>query len=183
MENAIDRTVAHRFRCFQGLTNEQIAVLSNRINELRVEKGRFLFRQGDPGDSIYLLLSGQILIKLDAASQDERTLATLEMGAIFGEVGPLAGTARTATATAATDSALWQISATALTDALQHGEAWAASLLLAIAQVLGRRLASTNEELIKLSAELHPSAPQPQIRKAVAEIEQLRKRLMTEWTF
>jgi len=49
--------------------------------------------------------------------------------------------------------------------------------------VLGRRVAAMNEDLVKLSAELHRNAPQPQIRKAVAEIEQLRKRLMTEWTF
>jgi hypothetical protein len=40
-----------------------------------------------------------------------------------------------------------------------------------------------NEELIKLSAQLRQSLTQPQARKAVAEIEQLRKRLSTEWTF
>jgi hypothetical protein len=40
-----------------------------------------------------------------------------------------------------------------------------------------------NEELLKLSAELRQNLGQPQIRKAVAEIEQLRKRLTTEWTF
>jgi len=40
-----------------------------------------------------------------------------------------------------------------------------------------------NEELVRLSAELHKNLAQPQIRKAVAEIEQLRKRLTTEWRF
>jgi hypothetical protein len=37
--------------------------------------------------------------------------------------------------------------------------------------------------LIKLSTQLSQNLPQPQVRKAVAEIEQLRKRLTTEWTF
>jgi CRP/FNR family transcriptional regulator, cyclic AMP receptor protein len=183
MENAIDPALAHRFGCFQSLNTEQIAILATRIKEVRLATGTILFRQGDPGDSIYLLLTGQILIKLGATTQDERTLAKLEAGAIFGEMGPLTDTARTATAMTAADSHLWRISAPSLHDALQLGEAWATSLLLATAQVLGRRVAAMNEDLIKLSAELHRNAPQPQIRKAVAEIEQLRKRLMTEWTF
>ena len=40
-----------------------------------------------------------------------------------------------------------------------------------------------NEELVKLSAQLRQNLTQPQVRKTVAEIEQLRKRLTTEWTF
>jgi CRP/FNR family transcriptional regulator, cyclic AMP receptor protein len=183
MENAIDPALANRFSCFQSLNTEQIAILATRIDEVRLASGRILFRQGEPGDSIYLLLSGQIVIRLGATTTDERTLAKLEAGAIFGEMGPLTDAPRTATAMAVADSHLWRVSASSLHDALQHGEAWATSLLLATAQVLGRRVAAMNEELIKLSAELHRNAPQPQIRKAVAEIEQLRKRLMTEWTF
>jgi len=183
MENAIDPALARRFICFQSLNTEQITILATRIEDVRLASGSILFRQGDPGDSICLLLSGKILIKLGAGTQDERTLAKLEAGAIFGEMGPLTDTARTATAMTATDSHLWRISASSLHDALQHGEAWATSLLLATAQVLGRRVAAMNQDLIKLSAELHRNAPEPQIRKAVAEIEQLRKRLMTEWTF
>jgi CRP/FNR family transcriptional regulator len=183
MENAIDPALARRFRCFQSLNAEQITIFTTRVDEVRLGSGRTLFKQGDPGDSIYLLLSGQILIKLGATTEDERTLAKLEAGAIFGEMGPLTDAARTATAMTAADSHLWRISAPSLHVALGHGEAWATSLLLATAQVLGRRVAAMNEDLVKLSAELHRNAPQPQIRKAVAEIEQLRKRLMTEWTF
>jgi CRP/FNR family transcriptional regulator, cyclic AMP receptor protein len=183
MENAIDPALARRFRCFQSLNAEQITILATRIDEVHLGSGKTLFKQGDPGDSVYLLLSGQILIKLGATAGDERTLAKLEAGAIFGEMGPLTDAGRTATAMTAADSHLWRISAPSLHDALCQGEAWATSLLLATAQVLGRRVAAMNEDLVKLSAELHRNAPQPQIRKAVAEIEQLRKRLMTEWTF
>ena len=150
---------------------------------MRHPPGEVLFRQGDPGDSIYLLVSGQMLIKLDAPEQDERTLATLGPGAILGEMGPLVNTPRTATAVTSAESHLWRISTRAFHDALQHGDAWATSFLLATAEVLGRRVMSMNEELVRLSAELRQNLGQPQIRRAVAEIEQLRKRLTTEWTF
>jgi CRP-like cAMP-binding protein len=124
-----------------------------------------------------------MLVKLGAPAQDDRTLATLESGAILGEMGPLVNTPRTATAISNGESYLWRISTRAFHDALQKGDAWATSFLLAAAQMLGRRVINMNEELIKLSAKLQSSLEQPQIRKAVAEIEQLRKRLTTEWSF
>jgi CRP/FNR family transcriptional regulator, cyclic AMP receptor protein len=183
MGNAIDSSLVYRFSSFQGLNAEQIAAFATELEEARLAPGEILFRQGDPGDSIYLLVSGQIVIKLGAPAQDDRTLATLGPGAIFGEMGPLINTPRTATAIAGAESQLWRISPRAFHDALQRGDVWAIRFLLATAQVLGRRLMGMNEELVKLSAELHQNSAQPQIRKAVAEIEQLRNRLTTEWTF
>jgi CRP/FNR family transcriptional regulator, cyclic AMP receptor protein len=182
MENAVDFALVHRFGCFQSLNAEQVAAFAPHLEEVRLQPGQVLFSQGDPGDAIYLLLSGQMLIKL-GAGQDDRTLATLGPSAILGEMGPLIKIPRTATAIASVESHLWRISTGVFHDALQKGDAWATSFLLASAQVLGRRVMSMNEELIKLSAELHQNVAQPQIRKAVAEIEQLRKRLTTEWTF
>jgi CRP-like cAMP-binding protein len=183
MQNAIDPALVHRFNCFQSLNVDQIAALAAHLEEVRLAPGEVLFRQGDPGDSIYLLVSGQMLIKLGAPAQDDRTLATLGPGAIFGEMGPLVNTPRTATAITGTESYLWRISTRGFHDALQHGDTWATSFLLATAQVLGSRVIGMNEELVRLSAELRQNLAQPQIRKAVAEIEQLRKRLTTEWTF
>ena len=183
MDSPIDSALVHRFSCFQSLDTEQIAVFATHLEEVRLPAGKILFRQGDPGDSIYLLLSGQMLIKLGAPSQDDRTLATLGPGAILGELGPLVNTPRTATAITGAESHLWRISTGAFHGALQQGDAWATSFLLATAQVLGRRVMGMNEELVKLSAQLRQNLTQPQVRKAVAEIEQLRKRLTTEWTF
>ena len=183
MENAIDSALVHRFSCFQSLNAEQIAAFAIDLEEVRLPPGDILFRQGDPGDSIYLLLSGQILIKLGAPAQDDRTLATLGPGAILGEMGPLLNTPRTATAITGAESHLWRISTPAFHEALRHGDAWATSFLLATAEDLGRRVMSMNEELVRLSGELRQNLGQPQIRRAVAEIEELRKRLTTEWTF
>jgi CRP/FNR family cyclic AMP-dependent transcriptional regulator len=100
MKNAIDSALVHGFSCFQSLNAEQIAAFATHLEEVRLAPGDVLFRQGDPGDSIYLLLSGQMVIKLGAPAQDDRTLATLGPGAILGEMGPLVHTPRTAAAIA-----------------------------------------------------------------------------------
>ncbi len=183
MDSPFDAALIHLFHCFHSLNAEQIGALATHLEEVRLSPGEILFGQGDPGDSIYLLLSGQMLIKLGVSTQDDRTLATLGPGAILGEMGPLVNTPRTATAIASTESHLGRISKETFLDALQRGESWATSFLLATAQMLGRRVMGMNEQLVKLSAQLRQSLTQPQARKAVAEIEQLRKRLTTEWTF
>ena len=110
MDSPIDSALVHRFSCFQSLDTEQIAAFATHLEEVHLPAGKILFRQGDPGDSIYLLLSGQMLIKLGAPSQDDRTLATLGPGAILGELGPLVNTPRTATAITGAESHLWRIS-------------------------------------------------------------------------
>jgi CRP-like cAMP-binding protein len=178
----IDFATVQRFGCFQSLNSEQLAAFAAELEDVTVPAGAVLFCQGDPGDSIYLLVSGEMLIKL-SPSPDDRTLATLGNGAILGEMGPLLNAPRTATAIAAKESHLWRISASAFHDALKRGEAWSTSFLLATARVLGKRVMILNEELVRLSEGLHQNLAQPQIRKAVAEIEELRKRLATEWSF
>src|ERR1700722_16942374 len=170
MEKAIDSALVQRFGCFQSLNAEQIAAFATHLQEVSLSPGNILFKQGDPGDSFYLLLTGEIVIKLGAPAQDDRTLATLGPGAILGEMGPLVNTPRTATAIASTESHLWRISKETFHDALQRGDSWATSFLLATAQLLGRRVMGMNEELNKLSAQLRQSLTQPQARKAVAEI-------------
>ena len=183
MVNVIDTALVQRFSCFQSLNAGQIAKFATHLEDVRLLPGEVLFRQGDRGDSIYLLLNGQILIKVCAPVPDDRILARLEAGSILGEMGPLPNTPRTATAIASTESHLWRISTLAFHEALKDGDAWATTFLLATAQVLGRRVIGMNEELVRLAAELHQNLEQPQIRQAVAEIEQLRKRLTAEWPF
>jgi CRP-like cAMP-binding protein len=137
MEKAIDSALVQRFGCLQSLNAEQIATFATHLEEVTLPPDKILFKQGDPGDSFYLVLTAEI--KLGAPSQDDRTLATLGPGAILGEMGPLVHTPRTATAISSAQSQLWRISTLAFHDALQRGDAWATNFLLATAQVLGRR--------------------------------------------
>ena len=67
--------------------------------------------------------------------------------------------------------------------ALQRGDFWVTSFLLATAQMLGRRVIGVNEELVIPSARLRQNLTQPQVRKAGTAIGPLWKRLTTEWTF
>ncbi|MBM3675505.1 MAG: ATP-binding cassette domain-containing protein [Actinobacteria bacterium] len=97
--------------------DERLLPLADRVVELtprpadehrapeRVElqPGQVLFRQGDAGDLVYEVDAGRIEIVQEMADGTEEPLATIESGNYFGELAPMFGLRRSATARAVTD--------------------------------------------------------------------------------
>ena len=63
-----------------------------------VKQGRYLVQQGDPGDSLFLLLDGVLSVSIDGEA-----VAEVGPGVILGEVAVLEGGVRTASLQASTD--------------------------------------------------------------------------------
>ena len=74
-------------------------------DELVVPKGTVIFRQGDPGDSMFLVRHGRVRILLESGGH-QADVAVLESGAFFGELSLLSETPRSATAEALEDTTL-----------------------------------------------------------------------------
>ena len=66
--------------------------------------GSVLFSQGDVGDVAYVIESGEIHLVRDRAGGGEELVARMGPNRYFGELAPLFGMRRTATARAAVDS-------------------------------------------------------------------------------
>ena len=69
--------------------------------QLQIPGGEVLFRQGDPGDLVYEVESGRIEIVQEMAGGGENLLTVVEPGNYFGELAPMFGLRRSATARAA----------------------------------------------------------------------------------
>lgn len=67
--------------------------------EKQLNTGEVLFKDGDPGDEMYLIKSGKIRIS-KSAGDVEKTLAVLKEGDFFGEMSVIDGSPRSATASA-----------------------------------------------------------------------------------
>jgi CRP/FNR family cyclic AMP-dependent transcriptional regulator len=67
--------------------------------EKQLNTGEVLFKDGDPGDEMYLIKSGKVRISKPAGDV-EKTLAVLKEGDFFGEMSVIDGSPRSATATA-----------------------------------------------------------------------------------
>ncbi|HZP27664.1 MAG TPA: ATP-binding cassette domain-containing protein [Acidimicrobiia bacterium] len=64
--------------------------------------GQVLFRQGDPGDLVYVVESGEIELVRDLAAGGEELVHVAAPGGYFGELAPMFGLRRSATARART---------------------------------------------------------------------------------
>jgi putative ABC transport system ATP-binding protein len=79
---------------------------SGRSGTVHLTPGQVLFRQGDASDLVYLIEDGAIEVVRELADGATSTLTTLGIGRYVGELGPLLGLQRSATARAATDCTL-----------------------------------------------------------------------------
>ena len=84
------------------------------MSERRFAKGEVVFRSGDPGDSMFVLLQGQIGIWLPEKHADDdaphgRRLISFAPGVVVGDMGLLAGAARSADAIAESDAIVLEL--------------------------------------------------------------------------
>jgi CRP-like cAMP-binding protein len=180
MNSPVDSEVLKRFSCFVDLTSEEAREVAGLLSTIDLENGETLFQQGEPSTAVYLLISGEVQIRIEGSDQSPRNLVTLGPGAIIGEIGPLTSEPRGATCIACTDTHLAQLPYSALNARLERGDRWATRFLMATAKVLAQRLAALNKETLSILAQLEKSKSNV---RAEDELERLRRRLLTEWTF
>lgn len=93
---------------FQGLEASVVEAIASALVPHHAPAGDRLFAEGDPGDAMYFIDSGGVMIH--SGEGDERVvLAELGPGQFFGEMALALGTARTASATALRECELLEL--------------------------------------------------------------------------
>jgi CRP-like cAMP-binding protein len=133
-ERLVSFLKSHTF--FGGLPDAALNTLVARGHTRRYRKGETIFRRGDPGDRLTVIVSGRIKIANVNADAKEVVLNFLESGDINGEIAVLDGNERSANAIALEDSEILVILARDLMPVLTaHPQA-----MLEIMQILCQRL-------------------------------------------
>ena len=128
---------------FASLGDEDRSSLAERIDRQSIPKGSTLFRRGEPGNALYIIIHGQIRIFASTRQGNEITLALLGAGEFFGEMALLDGQPRSANAEATEDTELHFLDRENFFSFLMHKE----SALRAILCALSRRLRRTDDLL------------------------------------
>ena len=103
---------------FSTLDGERLRRLAARLERLEVPSGETIIRQGEAGEECYVLRSGRVEVLAMGAQGDERILATLDPGSLFGEAALLTDGPRNATVRALEPSTLLVLRRTDLLEVL-----------------------------------------------------------------
>lgn len=106
------------------------------------DAGRVIFREGDQGDHMYIIQTGQVKISKSIGGR-EHELAVLEKGDFFGEMAIVSRIARTATATAVNSTQLLAFDRQGFMGMIEKN----AKIALNIIDKLSRRLQNANSQI------------------------------------
>ena len=85
---------------FQGIDPLELTRIAQTMSRRRYRRLEVIFHEGDPGDSLHVVVDGRVKITRQSLEGEEAIIATLGVGETFGELVLLDGAARSATATA-----------------------------------------------------------------------------------
>jgi len=145
----IDPTFLTQSPLFRNLDeSERVQILI--IGQVRtVKAGEVLFREGDAGDGLYIVMKGSVRISKQGATGEE-ALAVLEPPAFFGEMALIDLAARAADAIANEDSELFFLPLQELRSVIDAYHKLALKVLYALCEVLAQRLRETNERYMNI---------------------------------
>ena len=81
----------------EGLSPVDLTRLANYVIERRYPAETVIFREGDPGSELYILLAGQVSVRIRLEDGRDMRLSTFTEGVVFGEMALLEGVPRSAT--------------------------------------------------------------------------------------
>ena len=119
---------------FSQIPGEDLSQIAQITDEVQYEEGDEVFHEGDPGDSLYLVIEGRVRVHRGGAE-----VAVLGERQVFGEMALLDSEPRSASVLAMTDLTLLKIARDDFTEILAEK----AEIAQGIIKVLTRRLRNT----------------------------------------
>jgi len=104
LERAFDQLSQNRL--FEGIESGLLEKIAPDVHVVQLNGGEVIFREGDPGDLMYLVGQGSVKISKSGRGGQQETLGFIKSGNFFGEMALLDGEPRSAMATAAESTLL-----------------------------------------------------------------------------
>jgi CRP/FNR family transcriptional regulator, cyclic AMP receptor protein len=131
---------------FAGVAEDDWAALAGSFTKRALTRGEAVFREGEDGRELYVVLTGKVKLGRHSADGRENVIAVLGPGDLFGELSLFDDTTRAASATAVTETELAALDHAAFDRWLTERPAVSRVIL----RVLARRLRMANESLSDL---------------------------------
>jgi len=140
-----DRDFLHGIKVFSGLEPGEIDVLSGYLTSVKLKRGDILFREGEPGNDLYIIKSGAVSVGILLPDGSEHEIARFALGDFFGEMSIFDNAERSATCRALEKAVLYSLSKKAFSGLINERPSVAMKLMYEMLKVTTQRLRSTSE--------------------------------------
>ena len=120
-----------RVPLFRHSSRKELEFLASRADEVTLEAGRVLIRQGEPADSFFVLLDGEASVDVDGAPRP-----AMRAGDFFGEISMLDRGPATATVVATSPVRAMVMSHAQFRDAIKGNDGLLSAVMSAMAERL-----------------------------------------------
>ena len=133
---------------FQSMTIEQLKVMASICEDETISQGTVIFKEGDPGGAVYVVVHGRIGIQREGDRKGSVVrLATLEARGSFGEMNMFDNSPRSANAVAIEDALLLKLRSEPFMAIIhQHPD-----MSLELIKVLSIRIREANDQIAHLT--------------------------------
>ena len=132
---------------FKGLDDDELQAVAEVCKEEEFLSGQYIFREGEAGNRLYLIVQGEVRISRDVPGSGEEALAVLKPGALFGEMAVFDRSERSTHAISNGGTKVLTISRADFEMLLDFNREMAYKVLWAVVRLLSMRLRSTNDSL------------------------------------
>jgi len=134
----------------RGLSAGEMKLLATFSSEERFSEGSMVFREGEKGDKLYIVLDGRVRISKFIPGVGEEALAVLDRGDFFGEMALIDDKARSADAKAHDgDATVLSIDRATLNEILSMDPHASLQFLNLLCRMISRRLREINEKIVQ----------------------------------
>lgn len=132
---------------FADLTDDELSHITEICEEQKFKSGATLFKEGEPGNRLYIIADGEVRISRDIPGSGEEALTVLKKGACFGEMSVFDRSERSTDAIANKDCTLITITRSDFEIMLDFNREIAYKILWSVVRMLSQRLRVTNDNL------------------------------------
>src|SRR3954447_18282458 len=141
----VDQILA-RAGMFQGVEPSAVSALTNQLHPVDFPRGHTVFAEGEPGDRLYIIISGKVKIGRRSPDGRENLLTVMGPSDIFGDLSIFDPGPRTSSATTITEVRAVSMDR----DVLRAWIAGRPEIAEQLLRILARRIRRTNSTLSDL---------------------------------
>ena len=132
-------------RLFKDIAEPELMVLGRSMEERPLKRGQIICREGDPGEEMFVVRRGSIVISKLVTGRVEQVLARVGPGDFFGEMALFDRSPRSATISADNDAVLLVLDRAALAKLTEVSPRAAAAFFESLVLIFIERLRASGD--------------------------------------